>query len=90
MPASDPPRGSGQFRLRREPRRVIVRLMDGAQVDGFIHVPPTDRPLDFLNQQDQDFIAMTDVRLTEPDDSVKDLPFLAVSKGQIARLYEAK
>ena len=90
VPRSDPPSNSGSAKVRREPKRVVVRLMDGARVEGFIHLPPSSRPLDLLNHRDEGFIAITDVRLSEHGHAVQELPFLAVSKGQIARMYEAK
>ena len=69
----------------------------GGPIDGrgtgretFIRPAPSSRPLDLLNHRDEGFIAITEVRLSEPGHAVPELPFLAVSKGQIARMYEAK
>lgn len=89
MPTRETPSTFGSAKLRRETTRVVIRLADGAQVEGLIHIQPMSRPLDLLNQRDSDFIAVTDVRLYEDGELGRTMPFLAVSKGQIVRMYEA-
>ena len=80
----------GSPKVRREQVRVDVRIMDGSHIEGFVHVPPFTRPLDFLNQREDAFIAVTSARLTEPGEEPKDLDFLAVCKAQIVRMYEIR
>lgn len=88
VPRSDPSSTFGSAKLRRDPVRVAIRLMDGAYVEGTIHVQPSTRTIDLLNQREEMFIAVTEARLTEPGGSSIELPFLAVGKANIARVYE--
>lgn len=68
-------------------RRVRLRLSDGSEVEGYIHIGKLHRVLDFLNQESFNFIPVTEaVALTQG--RFEPLGFLAVSKAHIVAVSE--
>jgi hypothetical protein len=71
----------------RQCKSALLRLVDGMEIKGTIHVTPGVRPLDLLNRQVESFIAVTNATLTLAG-RVKSVDFVAVNKAHVVILYE--
>ena len=59
--------------------------MPGYRVEGFIFVPEGQRASDFLNAQEQKFVALTDVKIYDwQGEFLEDKNFMAVNKERIS------
>ncbi len=73
--------------LPRDTRVAIIRLLDGIDVRGTIHVPPGIRILDLLNREVERFIAVTNATISAVGQETT-TPFIALNKAHIISLYE--
>jgi len=80
----------GSAKARREERLAGIRLLDGSVIEGSIHILPSCRPMDLLNNHDEPFIAVTAARVVNPNGETQDIEFVAINKTAIALLYELK
>ncbi len=47
------------MRVEKEKRKIQVLCNDGASIKGVIHINPGERVSDFLNDQREEFVAIT-------------------------------
>lgn len=52
------------MKIEKEQIRVHIVSGEGLSMDGFIHINPGERLIDFLNNHDDNFIAVTEARLS--------------------------
>ena len=71
----------------RHCKSTFLRLVDGMEIQGDIHLAPGVRPLDLLNRQVETFIAVTNASLSLAG-RVRSVPFVAVNKAHIVTLHE--
>jgi hypothetical protein len=50
------------MRIEKEKRKVKITCQDGSAVEGFMHINPGERILDFMNNAHENFIAITDAK----------------------------
>ena len=81
-PSEKPP-----VQAQRLTKITILRLLDGTQIEGTVHVQPGLRIIDHLNRESEHFIAVTDAAVKFPDEQVN-LAFIAVNKAHIVSLHE--
>jgi hypothetical protein len=72
----------------RELMEVALVMVDGTEVRGMLHRAHGSRTLDFLNKQDEAFVAMTDVTLLSGD-RADYVSFIAINKAHVVRVVEA-
>jgi hypothetical protein len=71
----------------RQCKSALLRLVDGMEIQGSIHLAQGVRPLDLLNRQVESFIAVTNATLSLAG-RVKSVDFVAVNKAHVVVLYE--
>jgi hypothetical protein len=84
-------RGLGQRRPDVQERAItvlILRTIDGMEVRGSAHLPRGTRPIDFLNRDAEQFIAITDAVIYFGGQTDK-TAFVAVNKNHIVSLRES-
>ncbi|MGI9149812.1 MAG: DUF6812 domain-containing protein [Chloroflexota bacterium] len=72
----------------RDLQRVLLVMMDGAEITGLLHRAPGTRTLDYLNRQAEAFVAMTEATVRRAD-RTDEVPFIAINKVHILRVIEA-
>jgi hypothetical protein len=72
----------------RQCKTAFLRLVDGMEIRGTIHLAQGVRPLDLLNRQVETFIAVTNANLSSLAGRVKSVDFIAVNKAHIVSLHE--
>jgi len=80
----------GGTKARREQRPAGIQLLDGSVIEGIIHILPSCRPMDLLNNQDEPFVAVTAARVSNLRGETREMEFVAINKSAIALLYELK
>lgn len=51
------------MRVEKEKRKVYVICTDGLLIKGVVHINPGERVIDFVNDQKEDFIAVTSAEI---------------------------
>ncbi len=51
------------MRIEKEKRKVSIVCRDGSTIKGTVHINPGERMIDFLNDEKESFIPVTDVEL---------------------------
>ncbi len=51
------------MKIEKEKLSVCIVCVDGSLLRGFVHINPGERLIDFLNDQKEDFIAVTNASL---------------------------
>lgn len=49
------------MRIEKEKQKVTIICVDGSLIRGFVHINPGERIQDFLNDEKESFIAVTNV-----------------------------
>lgn len=72
-------------KVKTTPIRVKVTLVDGAQVEGCFHQPPSLRLTDMLNRHTQDnpFLAVTDAQVTLRDGQCLNYKFFTLNRSMV-------
>lgn len=47
------------MRVEKEKHDVVIYCVDGSTINGFVHINPGERVIDFINDQKESFIAVT-------------------------------
>lgn len=79
--------GLASERVSREDRLVALRLVDGSDIRGTVHIVPGSRVFDLLNRGADSFIAVTDARMSTSA-TTEPISFIAVNKAHIVSLRE--
>jgi len=53
------------MRVEKEKRKVNIMLQDGCVLKGVVHINPGERTLDFINDANEIFIAVTEVKFSK-------------------------
>lgn len=48
------------MRVEKEKRKVNITCLDNSLIKGFVHINPGERIIDFINDQKENFIAVTE------------------------------
>lgn len=51
------------MKIEKEKRKVRIFCNDDSLIEGFVHINPGERILDFINDPRENFIAVTDVKI---------------------------
>jgi len=49
------------MRVEKQKEKVMIICNDGSMIKGFVHINPGERLLDFLNDEKENFVAVTSV-----------------------------
>ena len=71
----------------RSATALVLRTIDGMEFRGSAHLPRGTRPIDFLNRDSEQFIAITDAVITLNGHTER-TPFVVVNKIHIVSLRE--
>lgn len=52
------------MKIEKEKRKVCIVCSDGSLIKGFVHVNPGERTIDFINDEKEKFIAVTEVEFS--------------------------
>ena len=83
-------RGLGPRRpdvLERTATELVLRMLDGMEVRGQVHLPRNSRPIDFLNREAEPFIAVTNAVITI-NGKTERADFVALNKAHLLTLRE--
>lgn len=56
------------MRIEKEKRRVSIICLDGSSIRGIVHINPGERLLDYINDEREDFIAITSAEFFYAED----------------------
>jgi hypothetical protein len=72
-------------KVKTNPTRVKVVLIDGTKVEGYLHQPPNLRLTDLLNRHTQDnpFLAVTDAKILFPGGELVRYKFFILNRTMI-------
>ena len=71
----------------RAATELVLRMLDGMQVQGLAHLPPNMRPIDFLNREAEPFIAVTNAIISVGGKTER-ADFIALNKHHVVSLRE--
>jgi hypothetical protein len=83
-------RGLGPRRpdvLDRTATELLLRMLDGMEVRGHVHLPRNTRPIDFLNREAEPFIAVTNAVISVGGKTER-AEFVALNKTHLLSLRE--
>jgi ribonucleotide monophosphatase NagD (HAD superfamily) len=72
----------------RTATELVLRMLDGSEIRGHVHLPPTARAIDFLNREAEPFIAITNAVITVGSKSER-TDFVTLNKNHVVSLREA-
>lgn len=86
-------KGEVAMRVEKEKRKVSIVCKDGSLITGIVHINPGERMLDFLNDQKETFIPITESEVcntssTEPKLICKKVNTIILSKSSIKFVEE--
>lgn len=76
--------------MKKPTQKVKVGIsMPGYRIEGYISVLEGQRPSDFLNVEEQQFVALTEVKIYDwKGEFLEDREFVAVNKERVSWLSE--
>ncbi|HZT06826.1 MAG TPA: hypothetical protein VFC51_07325 [Chloroflexota bacterium] len=75
-------------RTRRVPHPALIRTDSGLEIRGSVYLVPGTRVLDLLERDTEQFIAVTDAVVVEPNGSTMWTSFVSINKAHITVMEE--